>query len=150
VTVIQRRLKVYTDGAFTSKTQVGGWAWAVASDPPGAGREDSGQAVSTTSQRMEMTAALRAVQTFEDWPICIVSDSAYVVNCFEDRWYVSWKRNKWRTKAGREVANRDLWEELIPLVLKSRTRFLKVKGHSGNPMNDYVDQLAVKAKKRAI
>jgi ribonuclease HI len=99
---------------------------------------------------MELTAALEAIRAFEDWPILVVSDSAYLVNCFHDKWYVSWQRNRWITKGGKPVANKDIWVDLVHEALRSRTTFRKVKGHSGDPMNEYVDQLAVKAKKAML
>lgn len=95
---------------------------------------------------MEMYAVLDAVRAF-DRPILICSDSAYVINCFEQRWYVGWRARGWVNSQDKPVANRDLWEPLIEAVLATRTIFRKVKGHSGDPMNDRADELAVAAKK---
>jgi ribonuclease HI len=80
-------------------------------------------------------------------PIVVVSDSTYVVNCFKDRWHVGWQRRGWRTTQGKPVANRDLWEDLIALVLDDDrvVQFEWVKGHSGDRMNDFVDVLATSA-----
>jgi ribonuclease HI len=132
---------VYTDGACTGNPGPGGWAWAVAD-----GRHDSGAERRTTNQRMELTAVLEAVGALPG-PLRIVSDSAYVVNCFRDRWYEGWRRRGWRNAAGKPVANRDLWEPLIDAYLARRGElsFEWVKGHSGDPMNDLVDRLAVEA-----
>ena len=76
-----------------------------------------------------------------------MSDSTYVVNCFRQKWWVGWKRRGWRNSQGKPVANRDLWEQLLDLALdpKRRVTFQWVKGHSGDPMNDWVDQLATGA-----
>jgi ribonuclease HI len=78
----------------------------------------------------------------------VVSDSAYVVNCFHQQWYTGWHRKGWKNSQGKPVANRDLWEELVELVLARRgeVRFAWIKGHSGHPMNDRVDQLAKSAR----
>ena len=132
---------VYTDGACRGNPGPGGWAWAV----PG-GRYESGAETPTTNQRMEVLAVVRALEALEG-EVCVVSDSAYVVNCFRDRWYEGWRRRGWRNSSGQPVANRDLWEPLLELALSGGrpVRFLKVKGHSGDPMNDWVDQLAVDA-----
>src|SRR3954470_4748248 len=96
---------VYTDGACSGNPGPGGWAWAEAD-----GRYESGAEPRTTNQRMEITAALEAVRTFDDEVsgavFEIVSDSTYVVNCFRDQWYVGWKRRNWRNAAGKPVANR--------------------------------------------
>ncbi|MFI5041147.1 MAG: ribonuclease H [Acidimicrobiales bacterium] len=131
---------VYTDGACSGNPGPGGWAWAV----PG-GRWASGADAHTTNQRMEITAAWEAVRSL-DGLLDVVSDSTYVVHCFRDRWWRGWLAKGWRNSAGKPVANRDLWEPFIDLV---RTRgdvsFRWVKGHGGDPMNDLVDQLAVRA-----
>lgn len=144
------RLSVFTDGAFSANTNAGGWAWAVSSRPPGEGLEGLGGVRGTTSQRMEMTAVLEALTTLCGLPLTICSDSAYVVNCFNDKWYEAWIRRGWQTKANNPVANQDLWEKMIPLVVDHSIQFRKVKGHSGNPMNEYVDWLAVRAKRAVM
>jgi ribonuclease HI len=130
---------VYTDGACSGNPGPGGWAWAV----PG-GRWAAGAAAATTNQRMELTAALEALRALEG-PLDVVTDSTYVANCFRDKWYAGWRRRGWRNSQGKPVANRDLWEPLIELALASGATFRWVKGHSGDLMNDYVDQLAVEA-----
>lgn len=141
---------VYTDGACSGNPGPGGWAWAVAPDgePRGCGSERQ-----TTNQRMELTAALEALRSLgvgsEAGRVTLISDSTYVLNCFRDKWYVGWQRRQWRNSQNKPVANRDLWEPLIELAvpaLESKSLMLEwVKGHSGNPMNDLVDRLAVQA-----
>lgn len=138
---------VYTDGACSGNPGPGGWAWAVApeGDPHGSGGERS-----TTNQRMEIAAVLEALRSLGGRdgarrPIRVVSDSTYVVNCFRDRWYVRWEANGWRTSAKKPVANDDLWRPLIELVKADDVTFAWVKGHSGDRLNDLVDQLAVAA-----
>ena len=137
----QSETVVYTDGSCLGNPGPGGWAWAV----PG-GRYASGAESPTTNQRMEIMAVLRALEALAG-PLSVMSDSAYVVNCFRDRWWEGWRRRGWRNAAGKPVANRDLWEPLLALALDPArpVRFAKVKGHSGDPMNDWVDQLAVDA-----
>ena len=132
---------VYTDGACLGNPGPGGWAWAVPE-----GRFASGATGHTTNQRMEICAALEAVQSLEG-PLEVVSDSTYVVNCFRDRWWEGWIARGWRTKAKQPVANRDLWEPLIDLVRADpgRVRWRWVKGHGSDAMNDLVDRLAVEA-----
>ena len=131
---------VYTDGACSGNPGPGGWAWAVPS-----GAYASGFEPRTTNQRMEITAALRAVEAIPG-PLAVVSDSTYVVNCFRDKWYIGWQRRGWVNSPRKPVANRDLWEPLIDLVLgRGDVTFRWVKGHSGDPMNDLVDLLAVEA-----
>lgn len=132
---------VYTDGACSGNPGPGGWAWATA--PDGAVRGSGGEA-HTTNQRMEIRAVLEALRSL-DGPLVIVSDSTYVVNCFRDRWWVRWQANGWRNAKKEPVANTDLWKPLIELYQQRRPEFRWVKGHSGEPMNDLVDRLAVAA-----
>lgn len=136
---------VFTDGACSGNPGPGGWAWAVAPEgtPCGSGGEES-----TTNQRMELTAALEALRALGNSDVEIVSDSTYVVNCFRDGWWRNWRRNGWRNSQRKPVANVDLWEPLIDLVESGSVSFTWVKGHSGDPMNDLVDRLAVEASSR--
>lgn len=137
---------VYTDGACSGNPGPGGWGWAVA--PDGQLRGSGGDAA-TTNQRMELLAVLEALRALgagsEAGPIEVVSDSTYVVNCFRDGWWKNWRRNGWKNAKKQPVANTDLWEPLVGLVERSDVSFRWVKGHSGEPMNDLVDRLAVAA-----
>jgi len=140
---------VYADGACSGNPGPGGWAWAVA--PDGA-RNGSGGEAHTTNQRMELTAVLQALRMLGDEAdatgagLLVVSDSQYVVNCFRDRWWEGWLARGWRNSQRQPVANRDLWEPLIDVVrTRGDVEFRWVKGHSGDPMNDLVDELAVRA-----
>ncbi len=133
---------VHTDGACRGNPGPGGWAWAA-----GRTRYASGAEAHTTNQRMELTAVLEALRANPDGAIEVVSDSNYVVRCFHDRWYVGWRRRGWRNSQNQPVANRDLWEALLPLALDSgrEVRFSWVRGHAGDPMNEFVDRLATAA-----
>lgn len=135
------RTTVYTDGACLGNPGPGGWAWAV----PG-GAFASGADPRTTNQRMEITAAFEAVRSHVG-PLDVVSDSTYVVNAFRDRWWEGWMRRGWKNTARKPVANRDLWEPFVHLVLERAepVTFRWVKGHSGHVVNDFVDGLAVAA-----
>ena len=133
---------VYTDGACSGNPGPGGWAWAVAPSGP----FESGAEAASTNQRMELKAVLDAISKL-DGPLEVRSDSTYVVNCFRDRWWEGWLKRGWTNSQKKPVANRDLWE---PLINEYRRRageveFTWVKGHSGDPMNDVVDRLAVEA-----
>ena len=136
---------VYTDGACRGNPGPGGWAWAV---PDGA--YASGAEAHTTNQRMEITAALQALRSLTPEGsdgVEVVSDSTYVVKCFTDGWWRGWLRRGWKNSQNKPVANRDLWEPLIELALSTdvRVSWRWVKGHSGDPWNDRVDELATEA-----
>lgn len=137
------KIVVYTDGACSGNPGPGGWAWAVDKEI-----YDSGSENPSTNQRMEILAAHMAIREFEDATdeIEIVSDSTYVVKCFTDAWHLGWVKRNWKNSAGKPVANQDLWKPFIEDVLShGNVKFTWVKGHSGHDMNDFVDQLAVKA-----
>jgi ribonuclease HI len=136
--------EVWTDGACSGNPGPGGWAWAVPD-----GRQAAGGAAVTTNQRMEVQAALEAVRALPG-PLEVVSDSTYVVNCFRDGWWRGWLARGWTNSAKKPVANRDLWEPLVLLVReRGDVTFRWVKGHSGDPMNDLVDRLAVEQSRLA-
>jgi RNase H len=78
-------------------------------------------------------------------PLEVVSDSTYVINCFRDRWWEGWLQKNWTNSQKRPVVNRDLWEPLIAIVRQRGITFRWVRGHSGDPMNELVDQLAWEA-----
>lgn len=132
-------LRIYTDGSCLGNPGPGGWAWAIPH-----GESASGGEAQTTNQRMEMQAVIEALRSADDAEIEIISDSTYVVKCFQDRWWAGWQRRGWKNSQGKPVANRELWEPLLELALdesKSIT-WTWVKGHSGDQWNDVVDQLA--------
>ncbi len=135
---------IYTDGACLRNPGPGGWAWAVPDGPWASGAE-----ARTTNQRMELMAALEALEAHgvTGGPVQVVSDSMYVVNCFRDRWYDGWLRRGWRNSSRKPVANRDLWEPLLDLYFlrQEETTFHWVKGHAGNEWNEVADRLAVGA-----
>jgi ribonuclease HI len=134
--------RVHTDGACRGNPGPGGWAWASDEHEYASGAE-----AHTTNQRMEVIAVIEALREHPEGDLEIVSDSNYVVKCFHDKWYAGWLRRNWKNSKGEPVANRDLWEQLIPLALESgrNVTFAWVKGHSGDQMNDFVDQLATRA-----
>lgn len=91
-----------------------------------------GGEINTTNNRMELTAVLEALRVLKsrDLSVEIYSDSAYLVNCFRERWYDKWRLNGWINSSRQPVENRDLWEALLPLVESfSKVEFLKIKGH---------------------
>ncbi|WP_371803473.1 ribonuclease H [Candidatus Lokiarchaeum ossiferum] len=146
-------LQVYTDGACEGNQfdrNYGGWA-AIILENNSILHQTSGSTKNTTNNRMELLAVIRALQIIvrnklhESHIIHIFSDSAYIVNCFAQKWYIKWKKNNWSNSQGKPVLNPDLWKALLSLVERCNFQFIKVKGHSGNKYNEMVDQLAVSA-----
>lgn len=136
---ISERIVVYTDGACIGNPGPGGWAWATSRE-----RYAFGADPETTNQRMELTAVIEAVAA-NPGKLEIASDSEYVVRAFKERWWARWRENGWRNARRQPVANRDLWTILVAEVIDLRPgeiEFRWVKGHSGEPLNEFVDQLA--------
>jgi ribonuclease HI len=132
---------IYTDGACSGNPGPGGWA-AILIDG-GREREVSGGETSTTNQRMELRAAIEGLGAVDGRRrVALHSDSAYLVNCFRDKWYVRWRQNGWRNAQKKPVENRDLWEALIALAERHDVTWHKVAGHSGDPFNERADRLA--------
>lgn len=132
-------LRIYTDGACSGNPGPGGWAWASSRDHYASGGDPA-----TTNNKMELLAVLRAIEDNPDGPLTIVMDSTYVKDGLE-KWSRNWIRNGWMTKDRKPVKNRELWEPLIAArdARSDPLTFEWVKGHSGDIMNDLVDELAV-------
>ena len=132
---------VYADGACSGNPGPGGWA-AIITDGEHE-RSVTGSEPRTTNQRMELTAAIEGLAAIDDRRrVHLYSDSAYVVNCFRDRWWERWERAGWLNAGKQPIANRDLWERLLAQARRHDVQWHKVKGHSGDVMNDRVDALA--------
>jgi ribonuclease HI len=135
---------IYTDGACSGNPGPGGWA-AIVIDGPET-RELSGGEPLTTNQRMELRAAVEGLRAVPGRRrVDLYSDSAYLVNCFRDRWHVRWQANGWRNAQRKPVENRDLWEALLAEAARHDVTWHKVAGHSGDALNDRADRLAVAA-----
>lgn len=133
-------IEVFTDGSCSTATKLGGWA-AVIRQPEGMTTLD-GQARETTSNRMELLAAIRALQSFaEPREIILYTDSKYVQRGITE-WLEGWKDRGWKTASGNPVANQDLWKKLDTLNQRLEVQWRWVKGHDGNVYNERADQLA--------
>ncbi len=132
-------LRIYTDGACSGNPGPGGWAWASSRS-----HHRSGGDAATTNNKMELTAVLRAIEDNPGRPLCVVMDSTYVKDGLQ-KWSVNWRRNGWMTKDRKPVKNREIWEPLVAArdARDHELTFEWVKGHSGDAMNDLVDELAV-------
>ena len=136
-----KEVSIYTDGACSGNPGPGGWGAIL--EYKGTEKEISGFDASTTNNRMELTAAAEALALLKE--SCVVrlySDSAYLVNGFQQRWVVNWQKNGWKNSKKEPVLNSDLWKILIEMDRKHRITWIKVKGHSDNEKNNRCDKLA--------
>lgn len=152
---------VYTDGSARNngeKNNCGAWGWVNIS---GNEKMDEKVAVEydTTNQRMELMAAADALETIVPYLskidiLTIYTDSAYLHNCYHNKWYQTWEKNGWKTTKKQPVANEDLWRRLLPFFENPQIFFSKVKGHADNSTphekwNDYVDKKVQEASAKA-
>ena len=133
-------VEIYTDGACSGNPGPGGWgAVLLYGDHE---RELSGGAAETTNNRMELMAAIEALQALKrPCQARLHTDSTYVKDGITD-WINRWKRNGWKTAAKKPVKNVDLWQRLDALLQNHEVEWLWVKGHAGNHGNERADILA--------
>jgi ribonuclease HI len=143
--MVNNKIIIYCDGACSgnqSSKNKGGWGAIVKS-----GEETKklhGGEKNTTNQRMELTACIKGLESLASHKctVDLYSDSAYLINCFNARWYVNWQKNGWLNARKQPVENKDLWEKLLALNGKHSITFHKVTGHSGVALNEMADGLA--------
>jgi ribonuclease HI len=136
----EKPVRVYTDGGC--RESVGGWGWWNSMNKESA----FGSEFPSTNQRMELKAACEAIDHYLDEPnLIIVSDSRYLVNAMQNKWWARWEKNGWITAKGEAVANKDLWDSLVRFIKENPAiQFEWVKGHSGVEGNEAADKLATK------
>jgi ribonuclease HI len=138
---------IYTDGACRGNPGPGGWGAVLISG--GAEREISGGELDTTNNRMELTAAIEALQALKrPCKVELHTDSQYLRNGITE-WLSAWKRRGWRTTSG-AVKNEDLWRRLDDARARHRVDWRWVKGHNGHPLNERADALARKGLQEAL
>ena len=143
-------IKIYTDGACVGNPGPGGWAAIILMENEK--KELFGGEKLTTNNRMELTAAIKALEYCDAQEgkqpslkqIRIYTDSTYVKEGITV-WINNWEKNNWKTADKKNVKNVDLWKKLKELVQSNRVEWNWVKGHSDDPMNDLADKLAKKA-----
>ena len=134
---------VYTDGACRGNPGPGGWG--VILRFRGTEKSLYGGEHETTNNRMELTAAIRALEALtRPCRVCLTTDSRYVHDGITE-WLPNWKRQGWKTAARKPVKNADLWQQLDTVVARHRVEWRWVRGHTGNPGNERADQLANQA-----
>ena len=139
------QITAFTDGACSGNPGPGGWGAILVAREGDAvlrERELSGGEAMTTNNRMELLAAIAALEALErPAEVTMVTDSAYVKGGITE-WMAGWKRRGWRTAGGDAVKNVDLWRRLEAAAAPHRVRWTWVKGHAGHPENERADALA--------
>jgi ribonuclease HI len=142
----ERRVEISTDGACLGNPGPGGWAALLRLDARE--RELSGGEQHTTNNRMELMAAIAALEALtRPCAVLLRTDSQYVRQGILE-WLPNWVRRGWRTSGGDPVKNQDLWQRLVAAAQRHRIEWRWVKGHSGDPDNERVDALARAAAER--
>ena len=135
-----KSVSAFTDGACSGNPGPGGWGVVLRSGEHE--REIYGGEIETTNNRMELTAAIEALQALrESCQVELTTDSTYVKDGIT-RWLQKWKINGWKTAAKKPGKNQDLWEQLEVQTARHVVQWLWVKGHSGHPGNERADALA--------
>ena len=136
-----RHVDIYTDGACRGNPGKGGWGAILVYQ--GNEKELSGGEAETTNNRMELMAAISALEALkEPCEVTLTSDSKYMIDSIEKGWARSWQAKGWRKADKSPALNPDLWERLLGLLDVHRVTFVWVRGHNGHPYNERCDTLA--------
>ncbi|HZS43293.1 MAG TPA: ribonuclease HI [Candidatus Paceibacterota bacterium] len=135
------KILIFTDGAARGNPGPAGWGAVIVHDKEV--KEIGGFASNSTNNQMELTGAIKALKEVEDkdLPIELFTDSSYLINGIT-KWVSAWRMNEWKTKAKKEVLNRELWEQLAELVENKNIEWKYLGGHSGIVGNERCDQIA--------
>src|SRR5690606_23975727 len=137
----------YTDGSCDTASRRGGWAYRL--EHGDSSKTASGFEADTTNNRMELTAAVRALEALtEPCTVTLVTDSEYLKKAFTDGWLRKWQANGWRTASRQPVKNQDLWLALLAQTVRHEVSWSWTKGHAGHPQNEEVDRLALQARRQ--
>lgn len=136
-----KHIEIYTDGACSGNPGPGGWGAVLMYGEHR--KEISGGDAHTTNNRMELTGPIEALELLKQpCNVRLYSDSAYLVNAFNQHWIANWQRNGWQTSQKKPVENKELWQRLLELCRTHEVEFIKVKGHADNAENNRCDELA--------
>lgn len=143
--------KIYTDGSCSkngTKDAIGSAAYIIINNDDIIIKSVQSKN-DTTNQEMELLAPILALNELkrnnlltDNTQVVVYSDSAYLVNCYNQKWYKNWELNGWKNAKKVPVANQEYWKALIPYFKDNRFSFQKVKGHCDDYYNNYVDKMA--------
>ena len=136
-----QKITIYTDGACSGNPGPGGWGAVLMYNEHK--KEIGGAEPQTTNNRMELMAVIKALESLKnECEVDLYSDSAYVINAFNNGWIYNWQKNGWKTKDKEPVKNQELWEMLYEYTQKHKVKWIKVKGHADNEYNNRCDKIA--------
>jgi ribonuclease HI len=136
-----KQVIIYTDGSCLCNPGVGGWGCVLMYN--GIEKRMCGAEKLTTNNRMEMLAVIKALEALKQpCEVFLHSDSAYVINAFNNGWIDDWEKKNWKNSQKKDVLNKDLWEKICALTKIHKVHFIKVKGHSDVEYNNICDELA--------
>ncbi len=137
----KKKVYIYTDGACSGNPGKGGWGAILVYKNHR--KEISGADASTTNNKMELTAMIKALEMLkEPCEVEAYTDSKYLCDSINNGWAISWQKNNWIKKDKKPALNADLWEKLLNLITKHSIQINWVKGHAGHPENERCDTLA--------
>ena len=137
---MNKKVDIYTDGACSGNPGPGGWGVLIEIDNENI--ELSGGDRETTNNRMELMAAIKALEEIDkDYEITLYTDSNYVKDGITS-WISNWKKNNWKTASKKDVKNKELWIRLDEAIVDKNISWVWVKGHAGNAGNEQADYLA--------
>ena len=137
-----KEVSIWTDGACSGNPGPGGWGAIL--EYAGRRKELSGGERATTNNRMELLAAISALQCLKiPCAVTLYSDSQYMVNAMTKGWIQSWQKKGWKKADGQPVKNPELFQELVRLCGVHRVKFVWVRGHAENENNNRCDEMAV-------
>ncbi len=136
----QKTVTIYTDGACSGNPGPGGWGAFISWN--GHEKDLNGGEADTTNNRMELMAAIQALETLKQpCQVELYTDSTYVMKGMTE-WLKGWKAKNWKTASKKPVKNKDLWQRFDDAIQRHTVNFHWVKGHAGDPGNERADQLA--------
>lgn len=149
------KFTIYCDGSTRNngyENAVGAWAYVVLNDKEEIIHKNCMSVKGATNQQMELIAAAEAIEYLFNNELVVpfdtvnvYTDSAYLHNCYTQKWYKSWQMNGWKNSKKQPVANKELWERLIQWFEMPEINFIKTRGHAGVKWNEYVDTMAQSA-----
>ena len=138
---------IFCDGACSPNPGKGGWGAILRYGDTE--KELSGNHPNTTNNRMELTAAIKALEALtRPCTVIITTDSKYLADCFRNNWMKNWLKRNWKTASGNPVKNKDLWLQLNKAMQPHTITWKWTEGHSGHPENERADTLAVNQRKK--